>query len=52
VRACRRNKLEEVGDGCEVGIAAAFVVERARANEVELRPMVRAAVNLPVVELD
>ena len=46
VRAGRRNALQEIGDGGEVGVTGARVVERACADEVELRPMVGVAIDL------
>ena len=52
VRTIRRYAFEKVGERHETLIAFALVVQRPRAQEVELRAMVGEAVDLPVVELD
>ena len=52
MRACRGIASKKSASSGEAGCRQPFVVERARADEFELRPMLRVAVDLPMVELD
>ena len=39
MRACGRDALEKIRDGCEARVAAALVIERPVTKEGELRPV-------------
>ena len=52
VRADERHGLEEIRERREARVAGALVVELAAAQTLQLRPMERVAVDLPVIQLD
>ena len=52
VRTIGRDVFEKIGERREALVAFAFVVERAGAQEIELRAVIGEAIDLAVVELD
>ena len=52
VRTDERHRFEKIGERREARVATALVVELAAAQELELRPMERVAVDLSVIQLD
>ena len=52
MRTDERHRLQEVRDGSKALVAAAFVVELAPAQELNLWSVKGVAINLPMVELD
>jgi hypothetical protein len=52
VRTIRRDVFEKIGKWRETLVAFAFFVEHSGAQEIQLRTVVREAIDLAVVELD